>query len=69
MTLLICSLLKRRERAAGLPKPTLATVSEVVAGGMVYRVAGVALQRWIVRRRQKWNGPKGYMFRKRSGLE
>jgi hypothetical protein len=59
----------KKGRAAGLPKPTLATVFEVVEGGKVYRVAGVALQRWIVERRQKWNGPKGYMFCKRPGLE
>ena len=52
----------------GLPKPTLATVFEVVADGKVYRVKGEALQRWIVERRQKWNGPKGYMFTKRVGL-
>ena len=59
----------KKERAIGLPKPTLATVFEVVAGGKVYHVAGVALQRWIVERRQRWNGPKGYMFCKRPGLE
>ena len=59
----------KKERAAGLPKPTLATVFEVVANGKVYRVAGTALQRWIVERRQRWNGPKGYMFSKRPGLE
>jgi hypothetical protein len=59
----------KKERAVGLPKPTLATIFEVVASGKVYRVAGVALQRWIVERRQKWNGPKGYMFCKRPGLE
>ena len=59
----------KKERAVGLPKPTLATAFEVVANGKVYRVAGRALQRWIVERRQKWNGPKGYMFSKRPGLE
>jgi hypothetical protein len=59
----------KKERAEGLPKPTLATVFEVVANGKVYRVAGRALQRWIVERRQRWNGPKGYMFSKRPGLE
>ena len=59
----------KKERAVGLPKPTIATVFEVVAGGKVYRVAGAALQRWIVERRQSWNGPKGYMFSKRPGLE
>jgi hypothetical protein len=55
----------KKERAVGLPKPTLSTIFEVVASGKVYRVAGVALQRWIVERRQKWHGPKGYMFCKR----
>lgn len=59
----------KKERAVGLPKPTLATVFEVVANGKVYRVASTALQRWIVERRQQWNGPKGYMFCKRPGLE
>jgi hypothetical protein len=59
----------KKERAVGLPKPTLATAFEVVTDGKVYHVAGVALQRWIVERRQKWNGPKGYMFSKRPGLE
>lgn len=59
----------KKERAVGLPKPTLATVFEVVANGKVYRVAGTALQRWIVERRQRWNGPKGYMFSKRPGLD
>ena len=58
-----------KERAIGLPKPSLATVFEVVAGGKVYHVAGVALQRWIVERRQKWKGPKGYMFCQCPGLE
>ena len=59
----------RNERSVGLPKPTLGTVFEVVADGKVYRVAGAALQRWIVERRQKWNGPKGFLFSKRPGLE
>jgi hypothetical protein len=35
----------------------------------MYRVQGSALQRWIVERRQSWNGPKGYLFSKRPGLE
>jgi hypothetical protein len=52
----------KKERAVGLPKPTLATVFEVVVNGKVYRVAGVALQRWIVERRQRWNGPKGFIW-------
>ena len=59
----------RQKRAVGLPKPTLATIFEVVAGSRIYRVRGAELQRWIVERRQSWNGPKGYLFRKRPGLE
>jgi hypothetical protein len=59
----------KKARAVGLPKPTLATVFEVVANGKVYHMAGTALQRWIVERRQKWNGPKGYLFSQRPGLE
>jgi hypothetical protein len=58
----------KKERAVGLPKPTLATVFEVVTDGKVYRVKGEALQKWIVERREKWQGPKGYMFTKRPGL-
>ena len=58
----------KKERAVGFPKVTLATVFEVAAEGRIYRVKGDALQRWIVERRQKWNGPKGYMFTKRPGL-
>jgi hypothetical protein len=59
----------KKERAGGLPKPALATVFEVVADGRIYHVAGASLQRWIVERRQKWNGPKGYLFCQRPGLE
>jgi hypothetical protein len=42
----------KKERAVGLPKPTLATVFEVVTAGKVYRVTGAALQRWIVEKAQ-----------------
>jgi hypothetical protein len=59
----------KEERAVALPKPTPATVFEVVTAGKVYRVKGAALQKWIVERRQRWNGPKGYLFSKRPGLE
>ncbi len=44
----------KTEQNGGLPKPTLATMFEVVADGRVYYVAGAALQHWIVERRQKW---------------
>jgi hypothetical protein len=59
----------KKERAVGLPKPTLATVFEVVAAGTVCRVTGTALQTWIVEKRRTWNGPKGYLFCKMPGLE
>ena len=59
----------KQERVATLPTPTLATVFEVVIGGRVYRVAGSALQRWIVERRNRLNGPKDYLFSQRPTLE
>ena len=58
----------KKDRAVGFPKVTLATVFEVITDGKIYRVKGEALQRWIVERRQKWQGPKEYMFTKRPGL-
>ena len=51
------------------PKLTLATVFEVVTGGRVYRVEGRALQRWIMKRRREWKGPRGYLFSQRPTLE
>lgn len=57
----------KKERAVGLPKPTLATAFEVVT--VVYRVTGATLQRWIVENRSALNGPKGILFRQRPGLE
>lgn len=59
----------KKERAVGLPKPTLTTVFEVVVAGKIYHVRGAALQRWIVDKRSAWKGPKGYMFCQRPGLE
>ena len=58
----------KKDRAVGFPKVTLAAVFEVITDGKIYRVKGEALQRWIVARRQKWQGPKEYMFTKRPGL-
>jgi hypothetical protein len=54
---------------AALPVPTMATVFEVVIGGRVYRIAGSALKRWIVERRNRLNGPKGILFSQRPTLE
>jgi hypothetical protein len=50
------------------PIPTAATVFEVVASGRVYHLKGTALQKWILQRRQEWNGPKGLLFRQRPTL-
>jgi hypothetical protein len=63
----VCHVKEHPERV--LPRPTLATAFEVVIDGKVYRVEGRALQRWIVQRRQEWNGPRGYLFRQRPMLE
>ena len=66
----LISTLPKPKRTApwAFPKVTLATVFEVITDGKIYRVKGEALQRWIVERRQKWQGPKEYMFTKRPGL-
>ena len=63
----LCHVRAHPER--GLPKPTLATTFEIVIDGKVFRVAGTALQRWIVKQRQELNGPKGYLFKQRPMLE
>jgi hypothetical protein len=52
-----------------LPIPTMATLFEVVTESRVYRVEGTALQKWIVKRRQELNGPKGQLFRQRPMLD
>jgi len=43
----------------GLPRPTLATVFEVVAAGKIYHVTGTALQRWIVEKARLVERPEG----------
>ena len=53
----------------GIPRLTLSTVFEVVIDGKVYRVAGKALQRWIVKERQERKGPRGMLFSRRPTLE
>jgi hypothetical protein len=59
----------KKERVAGLPKPTVATVFEVATVGRIYHVTGTALQRWIVEKRSTWKGPKGFLFCQRPGIE
>ena len=59
----------KTQEQAQLPIPTILTVFEVVIGGKVYSVRGVALQRWIEQRRQEWKGPKGLLFSQRPTLK
>jgi hypothetical protein len=54
--------------AGRFPVPTPATVFEVVTDGRLYRVSGVDLQAWILKRRAELNGPKGYLFSQRPTL-
>ena len=63
----VCHVKEYPER--GHPRPTLATLFEVVIESKVYRVEGRALQRWIVKRRQELNGPRGMLFKQRPTLE
>jgi hypothetical protein len=63
----VCHAKEHLER--GHPRPTLATLFDVVIESKVYRVGGRALQRWIVKRRQELNGPKGVLFKQRPTLE
>jgi hypothetical protein len=51
-----------RECLSATPN-TVATVSEVVAEGKIFRVHGAALRRWIAKRREELGGPKGQLFR------
>lgn len=65
----ICVAHAKKNPQAGFPRLTLGTVFEVVIDGKVYRVAGNALQRWIIKQRQERHGPRGHIFSQRSGLE
>src|SRR5450631_316434 len=53
----------------GIPRPTVETVFEVVIDGKVHRVAGKALQRWILKQRQERKGRAGFLFSQRPVLE
>jgi hypothetical protein len=52
----------KSQPACGLPIPMTATAFEVIADGKIHHVLGVRLQAWIERRRQEWNGPRGFLF-------
>jgi len=51
-----------------LPIPSLETVFEVSVTGRVHKVPGTKLQRWIMKRRQEWKGPRGMLFSQRPTL-
>jgi hypothetical protein len=59
----------REHPECGVPRPTLATLFEVVIDAKVYRVEGAALQQWIAKRRDQLKGPKGLLFSRRPQLE
>ena len=42
---------------------------EVVIDAKIFRVESKALQRWIVKRRDEWKGPKGMFFNQRPILD
>jgi hypothetical protein len=51
-----------------LPIPSLETVFEVTVNGRVHKVPGTKLQRWIMKRREEWKGPRGLLFKQRPVL-
>jgi hypothetical protein len=52
-----------------LPVPNLSTRFEVSTEGKIHFVEGVALSRWIERRRRELRGPKGFLFSQRPMME
>jgi len=48
-----------------LPIPSLETMFEVTVNGKVHKVSGTKLQRWILKRREEWKGPRGLLFKQR----
>jgi hypothetical protein len=51
-----------------LPIPSLDTTFEVTVNGRVHKVPGAKLQRWILKRREEWKGPRGLLFNQRPTL-
>jgi len=41
---------------------------EVTVNGKVHKVSGAKLQRWIMKRREEWKGPRGLLFKQRPIL-
>lgn len=48
-----------------LPIPPLETMFEVTVNGKGHKVSGAKLQRWIMKRREEWKGPRGLLFKQR----
>jgi hypothetical protein len=54
--------------ACGFPIPTTSTAFEVSTEGRIHRVSGTRLKKWIEKRWQEWNHPRGYRFSQRPTL-
>jgi hypothetical protein len=55
--------------SCGFPIPTTETLFEVVTAGKIHNVPGTKLQKWIMKRRSEWKGPRGLLFSQRPVLE
>jgi len=51
-----------------LPIPSIETVFEVTVKGRVHKVPRSKLQKWILKYRQEWKGPRGMLFSQRPTL-
>jgi hypothetical protein len=51
-----------------LPIPSLETMFEVTVNSKVHKVSVQKLQRWILKRRSEWKGPRGLLFSQRPIL-
>ena len=51
-----------------LPIPSLETIFEVTVNGKAHRVPDSKLQRWIMKGRSEWKGPRGLLFSQRPIL-
>jgi hypothetical protein len=53
----------------GIPRLSQVSVFEVVVGGKIHRIAGKALQQWILKEREERKGPGGILFSRRPTLD
>jgi hypothetical protein len=63
----LLSLTKAKEHVIREPLaiPSLETVFEVSVNGRVHKVPGSKLQKWTMKRRSEWKGPRGMHFSQR----